>query len=149
MDQVQGHGIIRAVSVSETTGVRKHGVEAAELRVGHGLVGDAHAGTGRQVSLLALESIGRMLDRLPDLAPGDFAENLTTEGIALASLAVGTRLQAGPEVVLEITQIGKTCHKGCAIMRQVGTCIMPTEGVFARVVVPGTVRPGDPVDILP
>jgi MOSC domain-containing protein YiiM len=141
-------GIIRAVCVSDRTGVRKHEVDAAEVRVGHGLVGDAHAGSGRQVSLLAQESIDRMRDRLPALVPGDFAENLTTGGMALATLPVGTRLAAGPEVVLEITQIGKTCHKGCEIMRQVGTCVMPTEGVFARVVRGGTVRRGDPVDIV-
>ena len=107
---------------------------AARLLAEHGLEGDAHAEGGcRQVSLLSLASIHKMVARGAAVAPGDFAENLTVEGLEVMSLPVGTRLQAGVEALLEITQIGKVCHKGCAIREQVGDCVMPREGVFARV----------------
>jgi MOSC domain-containing protein YiiM len=110
-----------------------------------GLAGDAHADccTHRQVSLLAIESINKMRGAGFDVGPGDFAENLTTEGVDLASLPVGTRLSIGQDAVLEVTQIGKECHTGCAIFRQVGKCIMPKEGVFARVIRGGVVKAGD------
>jgi MOSC domain-containing protein YiiM len=110
-----------------------------------GLAGDAHADccTHRQVSLLAIESINKMRGAGFDVGPGDFAENLTTQGVDLASLPVGTRLSIGQDAVLEVTQIGKECHTGCAIFRQVGKCIMPKEGVFARVIRGGVVKAGD------
>ena len=110
-----------------------------------GLAGDAHADccTHRQVSLLAIESINKMRGAGFDVGPGDFVENLTTEGVDLASLPVGTRLSIGQDAVLEVTQIGKECHTGCAIFRQVGKCIMPKEGVFARVIRGGVVKAGD------
>ena len=110
--------------------------------------GDAHAGTDREVSLLAQESIAKMLDQGITVGPGDFAENLTTSGIELHSLPVGTRLRVGATALLEITQIGKTCHSDCEIRRLTGRCVMPTEGVFARVLVSGEVKPGDEVAVL-
>ena len=113
----------------------------------YGLTNDAHAdsSTHRQVSLMATESIKKMRDLGLDVGPGAFGENLTTEGIDLVSLPIGTEIRVGPEVVLEVTQIGKECHTKCAIYYQVGTCIMPEEGVFARVIHGGTVRTGDEI----
>ena len=115
------------------------------LKEDFGLAGDAHADccTHRQVSLLAIESIDKMRRGGFEVGPGDFAENLTTEGVPLSSLPVGARLSIGEDIVLEITQIGKECHAGCAIFRQVGKCIMPREGVFARVIRGGMVKTGD------
>jgi len=142
-------GRIVAVCTSSVKGVKKENVGEAELKVGHGLVGDAHAGEWhRQVSLLALESIERMRAKGLDVGPGDFAENLTTEGIDLHTLPVGTRLRLGPEAVAEVTQIGKQCHVGCAVFKQVGDCIMPREGIFAKVIKPGRVRVGDAVEVV-
>lgn len=141
---------ITSVNISTQKGTVKHPVAQASLRVGHGVVGDAHAGDWhRQVSLLAEESIDTVRKYAPDLvlSPGMFAENLTTEGITLHTLPIGTKLQVG-ETVLEITQIGKECHLGCAIREQTGDCVMPREGVFAMVVREGTVHPGDTITIL-
>lgn len=134
-----------AVCSSSNKGVRKERVAQGLLKEDTGMVGDAHAdcSTHRQVSLLAMESIRKMRSAGFDVGPGDFAENLTTEGMDLAGLPVGTALSVGEEVILEITQIGKECHSGCAIFRQVGKCIMPREGVFAKVVRGGPVGPGD------
>lgn len=136
-------GRVHAVCVSEKTGERKRAVAEAVLREDHGLAGDAHAGSGRQVSLLAVESIEKMRKRLPELKPGDFAENLTTEGIDIVAIPVGSRLRVGSDVELEITQIGKKCHGPCEIYRKAGACVMPKEGVFAKVVRGGVVRSGD------
>jgi MOSC domain-containing protein YiiM len=112
-----------------------------------GLEGDAHAEGGiRQVSLLSLASIDKMVTAGANVKPGDFAENLTIEGLEVMTLPVGTRLKVG-EVELEITQIGKTCHKGCAIRELVGDCVMPREGVFARVIREGVVKPGDVIEV--
>jgi MOSC domain-containing protein YiiM len=137
-----------AVSKSRKKGTKKTNMPEGLLREDYGLIDDAHADSGshRQVSLLAMESIEKMRRLGLTVGPGDFAENLTTEGIDLVSLPVGTRLSVGEEVVLEITQIGKECHTRCAIYRQVGKCIMPSEGVFARVVRGGLVRAGDPIN---
>ena len=138
-----------AVSVSRTKGVKKENVPSARLIVGYGLEGDAHAGDWhRQVSVLALESINKMKGLGVEVGPGDFAENITTRGIDLAGLPVGTRLHIGEEAVLELTQIGKSCHQGCAIMRAVGQCVMPKEGVFFKVVTEGRVKPGDLVKVV-
>ena len=136
---------ILAVCKSEEKGIKKESVMEGLLEEEFGLVGDAHADccTHRQVSLLAIESINKMRGAGFDVGPGDFAENLTTEGVDLASLPVGTRLSIGQDAVLEVTQIGKECHTGCAIFRQVGKCIMPKEGVFARVIHGGVVKAGD------
>jgi MOSC domain-containing protein YiiM len=129
------HGFsILSINVSARTGEQKTPVERAELREDHGIVGDAHAGDWhRQVSLLAEEDIDTMRGRGIELGFGDFAENITTRGIDLGSLAVGARLCIGA-ALLEITQIGKECHAGCAISRTVGDCVMPRRGVFARVI---------------
>ena len=139
-----------AVCSSKEKGTKKEVVARSFLKEEYGLVGDAHADccTHRQVSLLAIESIAKMRGLGFNVGPGDFAENLTTEGIDLVSLPVGTRLSVGKRIVLEITQIGKECHTGCAIFRQVGKCIMPKEGVFARVIRDGLVRTGDTIKVL-
>jgi len=142
-------GRIVAVSVSDRKGVVKHNVPAARLLAEHGLEGDAHAEGGcRQVSLLSLASIHKMVARGAAVAPGDFAENLTVEGLEVMSLPVGTRLKVGAQALLEITQIGKVCHKGCAIREQVGDCVMPREGVFARVLQEGLVKVGDAIEVV-
>jgi MOSC domain-containing protein YiiM len=118
------------------------------LKEGHGLVGDAHAGTERQVSLLAEESIAKMRAQGLAVGPGDFAENLTTSGLELHSLRVGTRLRLGDTALLAIVQIGKKCHSECDIKRSAGICVMPTEGVFATVLAGGEVRAGDEIEVL-
>lgn len=140
---------IIAVCRSREKGTKKETIDEGALREDYGLEGDAHADccTHRQVSLLAVESINKMQNLGFDIGPGDFAENLTTEGIGLASLPVGTYVSIGKEAILEITQIGKECHSGCAIFRQIGKCIMPKEGVFARVIRGGLVKAGDPIRI--
>jgi MOSC domain-containing protein YiiM len=131
-----------ATCISEKKGERKTPVEYVTLRENHGIVGDAHAGDWhRQVSLLAQESIDKMRGLGLDVSPGDFAENVTTTGIDLVSLPIGTCLQIG-NAMLEITQIGKECHNRCAIYDQAGDCVMPKEGIFAKVVVGGIIRAG-------
>ena len=138
-----------AVCTSQKKGTRKQAIAEGQFKEEHGLVGDAHAGVlpNRQVSLLAVESIDKMRGRGLELNPGDFAENITIEGMNLHTLPVGTRLTVGEGVLFEVTQIGKECHTACAIRRQVGQCIMPEEGVFARVINGGKIRPGDEVAI--
>jgi len=138
---------IIAVCWSKEKGTKKKAIAEGVLREDYGLVGDAHADccTHRQISLLAIESINKMRSLGFDVGPGDFAENLTTEGIELVSLPVGTHIRIGEEIVLEITQIGKECHTGCAIYRQIGKCIMPKEGVFAKVIRGGSVRAGNQI----
>lgn len=139
---------VMAVCISENKGERKRPVEAVELRDNHGIVGDAHAGDWhRQVSLLATESIDKMRALGLDVTSGDFAENITTSGIDLISLPIGSRLQVG-ETLLEVTQIGKECHTRCAIFYQAGDCVMPKEGIFVKVVTGGMIRPGDAVQAL-
>lgn len=136
-----------AVCISEKKGERKTPVESVELRENHGIVGDAHAGDWhRQVSLLATESIEKMRRMGLDVTAGDFAENITTSGIELVTLPIGTRLQVG-QVLLEVTQIGKECHTRCAIFYQAGDCVMPKEGIFAKVITGGAVVPGDDVKV--
>jgi MOSC domain-containing protein YiiM len=143
-------GTIIAVCRSEQTGTRKEPCGDGIFLEDYGLSGDAHAAQGiaRQVSLLAVESIAKMSALGLELNPGDFAENLTIEGMELFSLPIGTRLLAGGEVIIEISQIGKTCHSGCAIFKAVGACIMPKEGVFARVIRGGRIGDGDAVEIM-
>jgi len=137
-----------AVCVSVNKGERKTPVAQVELRGNHGIVGDAHAGKWhRQVSLLALESIEKMQRMGLDVNTGDFAENITTRGIDLLSLPVGTRLAIG-EAIIEVTQIGKECHTRCAIYFQAGDCVMPKEGIFASVISGGIVKPGDRIKLL-
>lgn len=143
-------GKVKAVCISEEKGVQKHEVDEVYLKVDHGIVGDAHAGNWhRQVSLLAAESIAKTQKALDyKLANGDFAENIVTEGLVLFTLPVGTKLQIG-EAEGEITQIGKECHKGCAIRELAGDCVMPREGIFIKVLKPGKVKPGDDIKVLP
>jgi MOSC domain-containing protein YiiM len=138
-----------AVCTSDTKGVPKQDVKEGLFKHNYGMVGDAHASdaTHRQVSLLDLSSIEKMRQQGLAIKPGDFAENITTEGIDLVSVPVGSKLLAGKEVILEITQIGKECHVGCAIFKQVGKCIMPKEGVFARVIRGGTIKKGDSISL--
>jgi MOSC domain-containing protein YiiM len=130
---------VLSLNISARTGEQKRPVERAVLREGHGIVGDAHAGDWhRQVSLLADEDIETLRGRGIEIGFGDFAENITTRGIDLASLPIGARLSIG-RALLEITQIGKECHTGCAISRATGDCVMPRKGVFARVILGGEI----------
>jgi MOSC domain-containing protein YiiM len=140
---------VLAVNISEEKGVIKTPIEKGYFEVEHGLVGDAHAGKWhRQVSLLGQESVDKMTAMgVKGLCVGKFAENLTTEGILLFNLPVGTRLSIG-ETLMEVTQIGKQCHAGCQIKTQVGDCIMPREGIFTRVLKAGWIKPGDEINIL-
>lgn len=143
-------GQIVAVSTSRHKGKKKNNLPACELVKDKGLQGDAHAGDWhRQVSLLAMESISKIREKGVDVAPGDFAENLTTTGIRVWELPLGTQMAVGDEALLEVTQIGKECHDRCAIYHQVGDCVMPREGIFTRVLHGGTVKPGDEVLVLP
>jgi MOSC domain-containing protein YiiM len=139
-----------AVCTSEKKGTRKQPVTEIMLQEEYGVSGDAHADcqTHRQVSLLADESVDIMRARGFELNVGDFAENITTRGIDLKTLPVGTRLNVGRDTLLEISQIGKECHAACAIRKQVGDCIMPREGVFARVIRGGAIRAGDSIEVL-
>jgi len=140
---------IVAVCTSEKKGVRKQNIGSGELVKEFGLQGDAHGGPWhRQVSLLALESIEKMRAKGLDVNPGDFAENLTTEGIDLVVLPVGTKIKIGPQALGEVTQIGKECHSRCAIYYQAGDCVMPREGIFIRVLQGGPVKVGDQVEVL-
>jgi MOSC domain-containing protein YiiM len=140
-------GKVVAVCTSSAKGEKKQPQAVVRFEVERGLLGDAHAGSGRQVSLLALESIEAIRRLGIDVAPGDFAENVTTNGLELHTLPVGRRLGLGGEVILEITQIGKECLHPCEIFRQVGTCAMPTKGIFARVLRGGAVAPGDKIEV--
>ena len=137
-----------AVCISEKKGTMKFEVPEIQLKKKHGIVGDAHAGDWhRQVSLLGNESVEKMKKTFPDIPIGAFAENILTDGITLYELPIGTRLRVG-EALLELTQIGKECHSDCAIRKQVGDCVMPREGVFTIVLEEGTVRAGDPIEIV-
>jgi MOSC domain-containing protein YiiM len=140
---------IVAVSTSQKKGEKKTNVEQARLLIDHGLDRDAHAGDWhRQVSLLDMESVARIRDKGLDVEPGNFAENITTQGIRLWELPIGTKMRLGAQVVVEVTQIGKECHNRCAIFHQVGDCVMPKEGIFAKVVTEGLIRPGDTIQVL-
>ena len=138
-----------AVCVSDDKGVIKKPVPEIFVRTGHGVDGDAHAGSWhRQVSLLASESVDKLRDKIPELEPGAFAENILTSGICLFELPVGTKMRVG-EALLEVTQIGKECHNdGCAVKRQTGDCVMPREGIFASVLEDGVIKPGDAIAVL-
>ncbi len=136
-------GKIEAICISREKGTVKETVNTAELRVKHGIVGDAHAGDWhRQVSLLPSESIAKVREMMPELADGAFAENLVTSGVDLAHVRIGDKVSIGDDVLLEITQIGKECHHGCAIRQITGDCIMPREGIFCRVLQGGNIQPG-------
>ena len=139
-----------AVNISERKKTPKKTIPEGKLIEDFGFEGDAHAGNWhRQVSLLAKESIERAQGMRTDgLCHGMFAENITTEGIVLHTLPVGTKLAIGDEALIEITQIGKECHDGCAIRELVGQCIMPKEGIFGKVLRGGTVKAGDEITVL-
>ena len=138
-----------AVCISERKGIRKHEVPSIRVQCGHGIVGDAHAGNWhRQISLLAEESVDKMRALGLTLQPGDFAENILTRGLELKALPIGTRLRVG-ETLLEVTQIGKKCHNDCEIKKLTGSCVMPTEGIFAIVLQEGEIFPGDTVAVEP
>lgn len=142
-------GTIKAISISEKRGTQKVNVSEAELKADFGIVGDAHAADWhRQVSLLAAESIDKMIAKGAKVAPGNFAENITTEGIDLLNLAIGAKLRLGESVEMEITQFGKQCHSRCEIFEQVGDCVMPREGVFTKVTVPGRINVGDVIEVV-
>lgn len=140
-------GVVISVNISSKKGVRKKPVEEILLKADYGIEGDAHASSEwhRQVSLLALESIKKMQKMGLEVKPGDFAENITTEGLDLVSLPLGTKLRIGNSVIGEVSQIGKECHTRCAIYYQAGDCIMPKEGIFIKVLDGGHVRAGDRV----
>jgi len=141
-------GRVKAINISDTKGVVKTPIEKGYFKINHGLEGDAHAGEWhRQISLLASESADKVRAAGLDITDGRFAENITTEGIELYTLPVGTRLQIG-ESVQEVTQIGKKCHTGCAIKQTVGDCVMPREGIFTKVIVSGWVVPGDEITVI-
>jgi MOSC domain-containing protein YiiM len=143
-------GRVISVNVSDKKGVKKHNIDRCELKEGHGLEQDAHAGPWhRQVSLLAAESIEKIRKMGLNVKPGDFAENLTTEGIELPALPIGTKLQVGGRVLMRVTQIGKECHTRCAIFQQVGDCVMPKEGIFTEVLSGGEIKVGDDIEVLP
>lgn len=140
---------VLGVNLSEVKGVVKTPIEKGFLKVDFGLEGDAHGGSWhRQVSLLGIESVDKIREKaIIELTPGIFAENITTEGIILYELPVGTRLSIG-QAVLEVTQIGKECHKGCTVMKTTGDCVMPREGIFTKVVEEGWIKPGDEIRII-
>ena len=140
---------IVSIAISRKKGTRKALVQEAFLKKDHGLKGDAHAGNWhRQVSFLASEEIEKARQSELEVSFGDFAENIATVGIDWKNTPVGTRVQLGTEALIEITQIGKECHKPCAIYYQAGDCIMPRQGVFARVLKEGKIRCGDTIRIV-
>ncbi|OPY76407.1 MAG: MOSC domain protein [Syntrophorhabdus sp. PtaU1.Bin058] len=142
-------GKIVSVNISRDKGEKKHNIGQCMLIQDKGLQDDAHAGfMHRQVSLLATESIAKIKVKGIDVGYGDFAENLTTEGIELFTLPVGTRLKVGEDIILRVTQIGKECHARCAIFQQVGDCVMPREGIFTEVLAEGEVKIGDGIEVI-
>ena len=139
---------IISINTSKEKGVAKKPVEKAVLKKDHGIVGDAHAGPGnRQISLLAKEDIDEFAKNKLCLKHGDFAENITTQGIELPVLKLGTRLKLGTAIV-EVSKIGKECHADCEIMKKVGKCIMPTRGIFVIVIEEGEICQGDEIEVL-
>ena len=146
---MSSRGQVIAVNISPKKGTRKKNVGTSCLLPGLGLQDDAHAAPGnRQVSFLAVESIEKMVRLGLKVGPGDFAENVTTRGLNLLALPLGTRFRIGDQTLLEVTQIGKVCHTRCAIYYQAGDCVMPKEGIFAKVVEAGEIKVGDEIHVL-
>jgi MOSC domain-containing protein YiiM len=143
-------GKVISVNISAKKGVRKKPVDEIFVKTDYGIEGDAHASAEwhRQVSLLALESIKKMQEKGLDVKPGDFAENITTEGLDLVSLPLGTKMQIGAEIIGEVSQIGKECHTRCAIFYQAGDCVMPKEGIFIKVLKGGMIKKGDTIVVV-
>jgi MOSC domain-containing protein YiiM len=141
-------GRVVSINISDKKGMRKKPVRSADIITDHGIKGDAHASSTwhRQISLLARESIKKMQDLGLKVNPGDFAENITTEGIDLIALPIGTQMKIG-DVEAEVSQIGKECHTRCAIYYQAGDCVMPKEGIFVKVLKGGTIRVGDKISV--
>lgn len=144
-------GKILSINISEKKGVRKKPVAEVLLKSDYGIEGDAHASSEwhRQVSLLATESIKKMQDLGLKVTSGDFAENITTDGVDLVSLPLGTKMNIGDEAEVEVSQIGKECHTRCAIYYQAGDCVMPKEGIFVKVLKGGRIREGDTIEVVP
>lgn len=140
---------IVSINISDKKGIRKKAVDTAVLKENYGIEDDAHASEKwhRQVSLLALESIEKMQALGLNVGPGDFAENITTEGIDLLTLPVGTKIMIGHDIEVEVSQIGKVCHTRCAIYHQAGDCVMPKEGIFVKVLKGGVVKRGDEIRV--
>ena len=146
---MNSRGQVIAVNISPKKGTRKKNVNTSCLLPGLGLQEDAHAAPGnRQVSFLAMESIEKMVRLGLKVGPGDFAENITTRGLNLLALPLGTRFRIGDSTLLEVTQIGKVCHTRCAIYYQAGDCVMPKEGIFAQVLEGGEIKAGDEIHVL-
>ncbi|RMD51732.1 MAG: MOSC domain-containing protein [Nitrospirae bacterium] len=143
-------GVVVSINISDKKGVRKKEVPSVILKEQYGIEGDAHASKDwhRQVSLLSMESIGKMVEKGLDVGPGDFAENITIRGIDITTLPIGTKMVIGEDVEIEITQLGKVCHNRCAIFYQAGDCVMPKEGVFAKVLKGGRIKKGDVIKVL-
>ena len=136
-----------SVNISEKKGTRKVSRPEAVLKTNWGVEGDSHAdGSHRQLSLLGIEDINYMRSMGADVKPGDFAENITTEGVELSSYPIGTHFRIGEDILLELTQIGKECHNDCEIRRLTGKCVMPTDGIFAIVLTGGTITAGDEIE---
>ena len=146
----QNTGKIKAISISVKKGIPKSNIDNVEVVSGYGIKGDAHAGNWhRQISLLAMESIEKMKRAgLDTLLPGAFAENITTEAIDISKMEIGSHLRLGEKVILEITQIGKKCHSRCPIFYAVGDCVMPKEGIFAKVIEGGEIFINDEIEIV-
>ena len=142
-------GRINAISVSKQKGTPKTNVPEADLKTDYGIVSDAHAGNGhRQVSLLAVESLDKLREKGVKISPGDFAENIMTEGLDVRALKVGSKLRLGGRVELEITQLGKRCHRRRSVFDRLGECVMPRDGIFARVTGPGRIKVGDVIEVV-
>ena len=143
-------GRIISVNVSDSKGIRKKPVREASVKTGFGIEGDAHASSKwhRQISLLSVESIRKMQEKGLDVNPGDFAENITTEGIDLLQLPVGTKMMIGDTIEAEVSQIGKKCHTRCEIYKQAGECIMPREGIFVKILKGGRIKEGDEIRVI-
>ncbi len=146
---IKAGGKIIAINISEKKGMKKKDIGRAYVKEDYGIEDDAHSGDWhRQVSLLAMESIDKMKQKGLDVEPGSFAENITTEGIDLIGLGIGTTLQMGNDVRLEITQLGKVCHDRCAIYFEAGDCVMPKEGIFAKVLKAGWIENQDEIKVI-
>lgn len=143
-------GVLKAISISSQKGIQKTNVGIAHIVENFGILGDAHAGKWhRQISILAMESIEKMKNTgLENLKPGDFAENLTTEFLSLPDIKLGSKIRISNSVLLEVTQIGKECHNRCAIFKAVGDCVMPREGIFAKVLSGGTIKVNDIIEVI-
>ncbi len=139
---------VKAVCISKEKGAKKQSVKIGILKENFGIIKDAHAGSSRQVSLLAEESIEKVRNKGLSINFGDFAENIVTSGIDLKNLAIATRIKIGKNAILEVTQIGKVCLTRCAIYYKTGDCIMPKEGIFAKVFKGGIIKVGDRLEVI-